>query len=128
MKSDEKKNENGNKEQDSRVKTRKGGLEQKWENFQRLAGKAKKKEEWKGNDQTASKAYMRSFTPSEIEKIWTFYSRMTSPEFPSLSRWVLTLVKLPYSRTTKMNLFKMLDFQRIHFSKKKALEMRHLFA
>ena len=48
MKSDEKKNENGNKEQDSRVKTRKGGLEQKWENFQRLAGKAKKKRRMKG--------------------------------------------------------------------------------
>ena len=40
---EKKKNENGNKEQDSRVKTRKGGLEQKWENFQKLAGKKKKK-------------------------------------------------------------------------------------
>ena len=32
------KNENGKKEQNSRVKTRKGGLEQKRENFQRLMG------------------------------------------------------------------------------------------
>ena len=44
---------------------------------------------------------------------------MTSPNFSSLSRWVLMLVKLSYSGTTKMNLFKMLDFQRIHFSRKR---------
>ena len=43
---------------------------------------------------------------------------MPSPVFSSLSRQVLTPVKLPYSGTKKMNLFKMLDFQRIHFSRK----------
>ena len=46
---------------------------------------------------------------------------MPSFEFLNLSRWVLTLVKLSYSGTTKMNLFKMLDFQRIHFSRKRPL-------
>ena len=53
------------------------------------------------------------------QKFDTSYSRMTSPEFPSLSQWVLTPIKLSYSRTKKMNLFKMLDFQRIHFFRKR---------
>ena len=53
---------------------------------------------------------------------------MPSPEFPSLSRWVLTLVKLPYLGTKKMNLFKMLDFQRIHFSRKGLENEPPLFA
>ena len=44
---------------------------------------------------------------------------MPSFEFPNLSRWVLTLVKLSYLETKKMNPSKMLDFQRIHFSRKR---------
>ena len=44
--------------------------------------------------------------------------KSTFPKFLSLSRWVLTPVKLPYSKTKKMNPFKMLDFQRIHFFQK----------
>ena len=47
-----------------------------------------------------------------------FLSNNAFPEFPSLSRWVLTPVKLPYSKTRKINLFKMLDFQRILVSRK----------
>ena len=57
--------------------------------------------------------------PSSKPKIWTPHSRKPSPELLSLSRWILTPVKLSYSGTTKMNLFKMLDFQRIYFSKKR---------
>ena len=48
-----------------------------------------------------------------------FLSNNVFPEPTSLSRWVLTLVKLPYSRTREMNLFKMLDFQRILVSRKR---------
>ena len=50
------------------------------------------------------------------------------PEFSSLPRWVLTHVKLSYSGTTKMNLFKMLDFQRIHLSEKGLENVPSLFA
>ena len=53
---------------------------------------------------------------------------MPSFEFPNLSRWVLTLVKFSYSGTTKMNLFKMLDFQRIHFFKKRPWKCATHFA
>ena len=35
------------------------------------------------------------------------------------------LVKLSYSETTKMNLFKMLDFQKIHFFKKPWKQATH---
>ena len=52
---------------DSRVKTRKGSLEQKRKNF--WSPMNKKKEEWKGNDQTASKASMRSFTLSKTKNL-----------------------------------------------------------
>ena len=52
---------------DSRVKTRKGGLEQKQENFQRLMGRATEK--WKNNDQTAFEASMRSSTLFKTEKL-----------------------------------------------------------
>ena len=43
---------------------------------------------------------------------------MPSPEFPSLSRLVLTPIKLSYQRLKKMNHFKVLDFQKTHFSEK----------
>ena len=99
----------------SRVKTQKGSLEQK-EKFQRLMDGANKK--WKGNDQTAPEAFMRSSTPSKIEKNLNLLFENTFPKFLGLSWWVLMHVKLPYSKTRKMNLFKMLDFQRIHFSKR----------
>ena len=48
-----------------------------------------------------------------------FLSNNAFLEFPSLSRWVLTPVKLPYSRTRKMNLFKMFGLQRILVSRKR---------
>ena len=72
----------------------------------------------KGNDRTASEPSMRSFTLSKTKNL-NFSFQNALPEFSSLSWWVLTLVKLSYSRTKKMNLFKMLDFQRIHFSRKR---------
>ena len=55
------------RKRDSRVKTRKGGLEQKRENFQRLVGRANRR--MKGNDQTASESSMRSFTLSKTKNL-----------------------------------------------------------
>ena len=105
------------KKRDSRVKTQKGSLERKWEDSKDSWTKQTEKRE--GNDRTAPEAFMRSLTSFKIKKILTFYFKSAFPKFLSLSRWVLTPVKLSYSKTKKMNLFKMLDFQRIHFSKKK---------
>ena len=59
------KNENGKKDQDSRVKTRKGSLEQKREKFRRLMGGENRR--MKGNDWTAFEASMRSFTLSKTK-------------------------------------------------------------
>ena len=118
------KNENG-KKNDSRVKTWKGSLEQKRENFWSPMGEANRS--MKGQRPDSIRSLYEVLYPFRNQRIWTSYSRMPSSEFLSLSRWVLTLVKLSYSQTTKMNLFKMLDFQRIHFSKK-ASETCHLFA
>ena len=52
---------------DSRVKTRKGGLEQKWENFRRLVGETNRR--MKGNNRTASESFMRSFTLSKTKNL-----------------------------------------------------------
>ena len=114
---------------DSRVKTRKGSLEQKWENYWSLMGEANGRMKRQRPDNIW--IFYEVFYPLQNQKFELLVSECPPPEFSSLSRWVLTLVKLPYSEITKMNLFKMLDFQRILFSKKKkkgALETCHLFA
>ena len=52
---------------DSRVKTRKGSLEQKRENFRKLMGGVNRRV--KGNDQTTSESSMRSFTLSKTKNL-----------------------------------------------------------
>ena len=108
---------------DSRVKTRKGSLEQTTRKFLKFHGRSKQKNERAMTEQHLNPLW--GLLPSPKPKVWTPRSKMPSS---SLSWWVLMLVKLPYSGTTKMNLFKMLDFQRIHFFQKKALELHRLLA
>ena len=62
------KNEKG-KKNDSRVKTRKGSLEQKKNEKISEASWAKQMEEWKGNDRTTSESSTRSFTPSKTKNL-----------------------------------------------------------
>ena len=97
------KNENG-KKNDSRVKTRKGSLKQKWENF--WSPMVETNRRTKGQWPDSIRSLYEVLYPFRNRRIWTFYSRMLSLEFSSLSRWVLTLVKMPYSGTKKINLFK----------------------
>ena len=53
----------------SRVKTQKGSLEQKQNFKDSWAVRTKKtKKKWKGNDLIAPEAFMRSSTPSKIDK------------------------------------------------------------
>ena len=67
--------------------------------------------------------------PFPKPKTWTLYSKMPSLDFPRPSQWVLTPVKLPFfKKLEKMNLFKMLDFQWIHFSRKRPWKRAALFA
>ena len=70
---------------------------------------------------TTSKHLKPPWVPQFLPKSknLNFLSNNAFLESPSLSRWVLTPVKLPYSKTRKMNLFKMLDFQRILVSRKR---------
>ena len=56
------------KKRDSRVKTRKGQSRAETRKFSKTHGQSNKKEERKGNDQTAFEAFIRSSTPFEIEK------------------------------------------------------------
>ena len=111
---------------DSRVKTRKGGLEQKQENFQRLMGGANRK--------------MKEQRPDSIrslyEVLYPFQNWKVEPSIPkclpSNSRvyhdgsWRLSNCHV--QRLEKINLFKMLDFQRIHFSRKRPLKGATPFA
>ena len=53
------------------------------------------------------------------QKIWTFYFKSAFPQISESTTVGLTPIKFPYSRTRKINLFKMLNFQRIHFSRKR---------
>ena len=104
------------KKNDSRVKTRKGGLEQKWENFQRLVGEANRR--IKGQRSDSIRNLYVVFYLSQNQKFELFVPECLPSNSQTYQGWVLTPVKLPYSGTKKMDPFKMLDFQRIHFLEK----------
>ena len=97
-------------------KLEKGSLEQKWENFQRLTGRANKRMK---SQQPGSIWSLHGFLNHfQNQKIWTFYSKSVFLEFLSLSRWVLTPVKLSYSKTSKKwILLRCLIFKKIIFPK-----------
>ena len=83
--------------------------------------------EWKGNEQTASEAFMRSFTLSKTKNL--------NPLFRNASLWILEFITGSWRLSNchiqelkKINLFKMLDFQRTHFSRKRPLKCATLFA
>ena len=61
------------------MKTRKGGLEQKWENFQRLMGGTNRR--MKGQRPDNIRSLFEVLNPFQNQKIWTFYSRVPSPNF-----------------------------------------------
>ena len=101
---------------DSRVKTRKGSLEQKWENFWKLVGEANGRMKRRRSDNIWS--LYEVLYPFQNQKFDTFYSRMISPEFPNLSRLVLTPVKLSYSGTKKWIFLRCLIFKEFIFPEK----------
>ena len=102
-------------------KPEKGSLERKWENFQRLTGRVDRRMKKQRPDSTRS--IYEVLNPFQNQKkIWTFYSKSVFPEFLSLLRWVLTLVKLSYSETRGKWIFlRCLIFKKIHFFSKKGL-------
>ena len=104
-------------EHDSRVKTQKGSLERKWESFQRLTGKANKR--MKSQQLGSIWSLYEVFKPFQNQKIWTFYSRVPSPNFLVYHGGSWRLSNWHIQRLEKMNLFKMLDFQRNYFSRKR---------
>ena len=100
---------------DSKVKTWKGSLEQKRENFRRLMGRVNRRMKGQRSD---IRSLFEVLNPFQNQKIWIFYSRVPSPNFWAYHSRSWCLSNYRIQRQTKMNLFKMLDFQRIHFSKK----------
>ena len=78
--------------------------------FWRLAGRANKR--MKVQQSGSTRSLYKVFYPFRNQRIWTIYSRMPFPIFLSLLRWVLTPDQIIISATRKMNIFKMLDFQK----------------
>ena len=105
------------RKRDSRVKTRKDGLEQKRENFWSPMGEANRrmKGQWPGSIRNLYEV----FYPRQNQK----FELLVLERLPSNSRvyhggsWRLSNCHIQ-ERKKKKNLFEMLDFQRIHFSKK----------
>ena len=105
------------KKHDSRVKTRKGQYRAEMRKF----SKTYEQSEQKNEKSTTRKHPKPPWVPQSLptpENPNLLSKGFSFPNFLSLSRWVLTLVKLPYSETRKNESFKMLDFQRICFPKK----------
>ena len=119
-------NENGKKEQDSRVKTWKGSLKRKRENFWRFMGRANKRMKRATIGQHQKHLWDPQTLPKSKNLNLLFKSAF--PKFLSLSRWVLTPVKLSYSETRKKWIFlRCLIFKKFVFQKK-TLETCHPFA
>ena len=103
------------KKHDSRVKTQKWRSKAKTKKFSKTNGQSQQK-----NEKSTTRKYLkppRVPQPLPKSKSLNLLSKNAFPQISSLSRWVLTLVKFPYSK--KMNLFKMFDFQRILVFKKR---------
>ena len=81
----------------------------------------------KGNDRIASESSMRSFTLPKSENL-NFLSNNAFSKFLSLSRWVLMLVKLPYSKTRKKLILLRCSIFKEFIFLKKIVEMGYLFA
>ena len=110
---------------DSRVKTRKGQSRAETINFFEDSWVEQTKE-WRAAIGQHPKP-LWGHLPFPKAKFWTLCSRMPSVEFPNLSRWVLTPVKLSYSRTKKKwIILRCLLFKEFIFLEK-ALEMCHPF-
>ena len=98
-------------------KLEKGSLEQKRKKKFEDSW-AEQIEEWKAMTRQHPKP-LRGPLPFPKPKIWTLYSKMLSLEFQSLSWWVLTPVKLPYSDTRKKWIFlRCLIFKKFVFPEK----------
>ena len=98
-------------------KPEKGSLEQKWENFQRLAGGANRR--MKGQRSDSIRSIYEVLTPFKIDKSEPPIQESPPPNSRVYHNgsWLLSNCHIQEQKM-KMNLFKMLDFQRIHFSKK----------
>ena len=110
---------------DSRVKTRKGSLEQKRENFWSLIGEANRR--MKGQWPDSIRNLYEVLYPFQNQK----FELLVPESLPPNSRvyhggsWRLSNCHIQELKI--MNLFKMFDFQRIHFFKKKKRKKKGTF-
>ena len=72
------------------------------------------------NEESTTRKHLKPRVPQSLPKSenLNFLSNNAFPEFPSLSWWVLTPVKLSYSRTREMNLLRCLIFKEFLFLEK----------
>ena len=106
---------------DSRVKTQKDSLEQKWEDSK--DSWTEQTEEREGNDRTAPEAFMRSSTPFKTEKSEPSFLRVPSPNFWVYHGRSYRLSNCHIQKLEKMNLFKDAWFSKNLFFEKKDLNV-----
>ena len=104
-------------------KPEKGSLEQKWENFWRLMGRTNRR--MKGQRPDSIRSLYEVFHPFRNQNLNSSCLPSNSRVYHSRS-WRLSNCHI--QRLEKMNLFKMLDFQRILFSKKRVWKRATPFA
>ena len=99
------------------MKTRKGSLEQKRENFWSLMGEANRR--MKGQRSDSIQSLYEVFYPFQNQKFEPSVPKCYPPNSRVYHCGSWRLSNCHIQRLKKMNLFKMLDFQIIHFSKKR---------
>ena len=120
------KNDWKKKKHDSRVKTQKGQSRAKMRKFSKTYGQSEQK-----NEKSTTRKHLKPlWGPQTLPKPknLNLLFKSSFPKLLSLSRWVLTSVKLAYSETRKKWIFlRCLIFKEFVFPEK-ALETCHLFA
>ena len=101
---------------DSRVKTRKGSLEQK-QKFSKTHGRSKQKNERQWPD--SIRILYEVLYPFQNKKFELLVLESLPPNFWVYHGGSWRMSNYHIQRLEKMNLFKMLDFQRICFSRKR---------
>ena len=111
---------------DSRVKTRKGSLEQKQENFWSLMGEANKR--MKGQWSNSIWSLYKVFYPLQNQKFELLIPECPPPNSQVYHGGSWRLSNCHIQEQQKWIFLRCLIFKEFIFPKKRALEMRHLFA
>ena len=101
-------------------KPEKGSLERKWENFQRLMGGTNRR--MKGQRPDNIRSLFEILNPFQNRKIWTFYSKVPSPNFWAYHGRSWRLSNCHIQRQQKWIFLRCLIFKEFIFPKKRGLK------